>query len=190
MPKRKEDYASDHGSIDAPVSKKRKGAGAGGNEVKRAQGKTPVSTATQKDDEGNEFWEASHYARPPDISGKRRVQISDFKGTTMVSIREFYEKDGKTLPGKKGISLSVDQFAAVLDILPQIESVLGSKGIEVPRPKYDGKLPAEDPDNEEEAEQEAKHDEDEEEEVPKTSSKLEKFRMRKNHEATSDEDDG
>ena len=40
------------------------------------------------------------------ISGKRRVQISSFKGATMVSIREFYEKDGKTLPGKKVSLLS------------------------------------------------------------------------------------
>jgi hypothetical protein len=35
------------------------------------------------------------------ISGKRRLQISEFKGNTMVSIREFYEKDGQMLPGKK-----------------------------------------------------------------------------------------
>lgn len=27
--------------------------------------------------------------------------ISDFKGTTMISIREYYEKDGDFLPGKK-----------------------------------------------------------------------------------------
>lgn len=31
----------------------------------------------------------------------RRVAISEFKGKRMVNIREFYEKDGKDLPGKK-----------------------------------------------------------------------------------------
>lgn len=47
------------------------------------------------------------------LSGKRRVQISEFKGTTMVGVREYYEKDGKTLPGKKvsglGLSLILEQ---------------------------------------------------------------------------------
>lgn len=35
------------------------------------------------------------------ISRTRRIQISEFKGNTMIAIREFYEKDGKMLPGKK-----------------------------------------------------------------------------------------
>ena len=35
------------------------------------------------------------------LTGKRRVQVSQFKGNTMIGIRELYEKDGKALPGKK-----------------------------------------------------------------------------------------
>ena len=35
------------------------------------------------------------------LSRTRRVQLSEFKGVTMVNIREFYEKDDKMLPGKK-----------------------------------------------------------------------------------------
>lgn len=31
----------------------------------------------------------------------RKVTLSEFKGKTMVNIREYYEKDGKELPGKK-----------------------------------------------------------------------------------------
>jgi hypothetical protein len=75
--KRVEEYDSDDGFIEdaAPKSKKQKKVVSG-----------------QKDDEGNQYWE---------ISGKRRIQISDFKGQTFVGIREFYEKDGKMLPGKK-----------------------------------------------------------------------------------------
>lgn len=109
MPKRTRDYESDNGFVeDAPKSKK---AGSLGNESKRAEGKKPVSTQVQKDDDGNEYWEVCAlavlwrtFAGKTDagqISGKRRVQISNFKGTTMVGIREFYEKDGKALPGKK-----------------------------------------------------------------------------------------
>lgn len=35
------------------------------------------------------------------IPKNRRVTISEFKGTTLVNIREYYEKDNKFLPGKK-----------------------------------------------------------------------------------------
>ncbi len=42
------------------------------------------------------------------LSDKRRVQISEFKGKPNLAIREFYEKDGKMLPGKKvGRSITV-----------------------------------------------------------------------------------
>lgn len=46
----------------------------------------------QLDADGNQYWA---------ISRTRRVTISDFKGKRMVNIREYYEKDGKDLPGKK-----------------------------------------------------------------------------------------
>lgn len=35
----------------------------------------------------------------------RRVQINEFKGKQLVDFREFYEKDGQMLPGKKVCSL-------------------------------------------------------------------------------------
>jgi hypothetical protein len=35
------------------------------------------------------------------ISAKRRVQVSQFGKGTFVNIREFYEANGKLLPGKK-----------------------------------------------------------------------------------------
>jgi len=36
------------------------------------------------------------------LSEKRRVTIQDFRGKTLVSIREYYKKDGKDLPTSKG----------------------------------------------------------------------------------------
>ncbi|KAK4490806.1 hypothetical protein RD792_001520 [Penstemon davidsonii] len=36
------------------------------------------------------------------LSDRRRVTISEFKGKTLISIREYYKKDGKELPTAKG----------------------------------------------------------------------------------------
>ena len=62
------------------------------------------------------------------------MRVTDFKGNTFVNIREFYEKDGKALPGKKGIAMSIEQYAAFVELMPEIEGVLKGKGIDVPRP--------------------------------------------------------
>lgn len=36
------------------------------------------------------------------LSSKRRVTLSEFRGKTLVSIREYYSRDGKELPSSKG----------------------------------------------------------------------------------------
>ena len=82
-------YDSDDGFVeDGRKSKKPK------NEPK------PRNAEMQKDSEGNQYWEVSaclcgclrSTTDGKQLSGKRRVQISDFKGNTMIGIREFYEK--------------------------------------------------------------------------------------------------
>ncbi len=46
----------------------------------------------RNDDSGDLYWE---------LTKMRRVTISEFKGKQMVGIREYYEQNGKILPGKK-----------------------------------------------------------------------------------------
>ena len=47
------------------------------------------------------------------LSRARRCTVSDFRGKKYVGLREYYEKDGAKLSGKKGISLSKDQWEQV-----------------------------------------------------------------------------
>ncbi|EEH17140.1 hypothetical protein PABG_07227 [Paracoccidioides brasiliensis Pb03] len=70
------------------------------------------------------------------LARSRRLTVSSFKGRTMISVREYYEKDGQELPGKKGISLPLEQFNALVQLLPDVEAVIKEKGGSLERPKY------------------------------------------------------
>ncbi|RDX85469.1 RNA polymerase II transcriptional coactivator KELP [Mucuna pruriens] len=58
------------------------------------------------------------------LSDKRRVTIQDFRGKTLVSMREYYKKDGKELPTSKGISLTEEQWSAFKKNVPAIEKAI------------------------------------------------------------------
>lgn len=62
-----------------------------GPDPKSKKAKTSADNA-QVDTNGDPYWE---------ISKMRRVTVSSFRGKTMVNVREYYEKDGQELPGKK-----------------------------------------------------------------------------------------
>lgn len=59
-----------------------------------------------------------------ELSRTRRVSVGQFAGKKLVDIREYYEKDGEMFPGKKGISLTVDQFQLLKEHIPDIEEEL------------------------------------------------------------------
>ncbi|KAJ7962593.1 RNA polymerase II transcriptional coactivator KELP-like protein [Quillaja saponaria] len=58
------------------------------------------------------------------LSNRRSVTIQEFKGKTLVSIREYYPKDGKLLPSPKGISLSTEQWSSFRKSVPAIEEAI------------------------------------------------------------------
>ncbi|XP_022136923.1 RNA polymerase II transcriptional coactivator KELP-like [Momordica charantia] len=58
------------------------------------------------------------------LSSKRKVTIQDFRGKTLVSIREFYRKDDKDLPTAKGISLTEEQWSVFKKNVPDIEKAI------------------------------------------------------------------
>ncbi|CAL4974480.1 unnamed protein product [Urochloa decumbens] len=54
------------------------------------------------------------------LSSKRRVTLSEFKGRTLVSIREFYMKDGKELPTSKGCQPYLQKFLASYRVVREV----------------------------------------------------------------------
>ncbi|XP_071694155.1 RNA polymerase II transcriptional coactivator KELP-like [Rutidosis leptorrhynchoides] len=58
------------------------------------------------------------------LSNKRRVTLTEFRGKSLVSIREYYKKDGKELPSSKGISLTAEQWSTFSKNVPAIEKAI------------------------------------------------------------------
>ena len=118
---------------DAPASKKTK--------VPASKASTSNASTSNSAFNSEVFHDLSTGRQP------RRVNVSEFKGKKLVNIREYYEKDGEMLPGKKvpnrpnltdltkqlgmlrdclqGISLNAEQFTELLKALPDIKKALG-----------------------------------------------------------------
>ncbi|KDN63238.1 putative transcriptional Coactivator p15 [Colletotrichum sublineola] len=100
--------------------------------TKKSKTSTTEGSSSGVDKEGNHYW---------DLSNKRRVGVSQFKNNTFINIREFYEKDGDMLPGKKGISLNIAQYEALVKAIPAISEKLRAMGHDVEDVEEDGGAP-------------------------------------------------
>ncbi|KAI3967823.1 hypothetical protein MKW92_025622, partial [Papaver armeniacum] len=56
-----------------------------------------------------------------EISKSRRVSVRNWQGKVVVDIREFYVKHGQEFLGKKGISLSMDQWNILWNHVEEID---------------------------------------------------------------------
>jgi len=59
-----------------------------------------------------------------DLGKKKRVTVRSFKGMTLVDIREYYGAEDDEKPGKKGISLTVEQWKALMQASRTISGLL------------------------------------------------------------------
>ncbi|KAL1379174.1 hypothetical protein pipiens_015090 [Culex pipiens pipiens] len=58
------------------------------------------------------------------LDKNKKVTVREFKNKVYVDIREFYEKDGKMLPGKKGVSLQVPMWKKLLEISDEVNEAI------------------------------------------------------------------
>ncbi|XP_078344493.1 uncharacterized protein LOC144630053 [Oculina patagonica] len=82
---------------------------------KAKQEKSSKATSSSKKDEEVGVFE---------IAAKRRVSVRKFKGKILVDIREFYEADGELRPGKKGISLKVEEWEKLKNLAGDIDEAI------------------------------------------------------------------
>ena len=78
----------------------------------------PAAKRARKFDEGHEV--------VFNINAMRRVTLREFRGKTLIDIREYYsDAAGDLRPGKKGISLTEEQWAKLVELMPKINEALG-----------------------------------------------------------------
>ncbi|CAK75048.1 unnamed protein product (macronuclear) [Paramecium tetraurelia] len=55
------------------------------------------------------------------LTSFKKVSVSKFKGNVIISIREFFSKDGQSLPTKKGITLQLDNWEKFKQYIAEID---------------------------------------------------------------------
>ncbi|CAG8773395.1 520_t:CDS:2, partial [Dentiscutata erythropus] len=95
--KKHEDESED--SEDSPASKNPKGQDKKGDRRENEQGEAYFQ-----------------------LSDKKRVTVREFKNMILIDFREYFRKDGEYLPGKKGMSLQVDQWNKLKEQIDDIDA--------------------------------------------------------------------
>lgn len=58
------------------------------------------------------------------MDSKKRITVHKFKGQLKVDIREFYEDNGEMKPGKKGITLNMDNWKKFKGFIAYIDETI------------------------------------------------------------------
>lgn len=114
MPKSKEYISSSESDSDSePKAKKKK------PEKRKREEPEEEKKVEKKKPAKNKAGEYSFQ-----LAKNRFATVSEFRGKVMVGIREFYEADGELRPGKKGISLQLDQWKRLKESMDEIDEAI------------------------------------------------------------------
>ncbi|XP_014277543.1 RNA polymerase II transcriptional coactivator isoform X2 [Halyomorpha halys] len=100
------------------ASKKKKADSSSGSEeddIKDKPKKAKTSGGSKGDEDKEPSWP---------LDKKRFLKVREFKGKVMIDLREYYDSDGEMKPGRKGISLSLQQWRKLVEISKEVDEVL------------------------------------------------------------------
>jgi len=95
--------------------------------VKREQVTCGSDVAGVSKDQGKTLLTNSEGEKYIDLGKKKRATVRSFKGIPLLDIREFYGTDGQEKPGKKGISLTLDQWEALRESASMIDQLFSTQ---------------------------------------------------------------
>ncbi|GJP81733.1 hypothetical protein CLOP_g11869 [Closterium sp. NIES-67] len=107
--------------------KRRKGSDEeGGSEKEEEEDEEEEEGRRGKSSKGGKKWKVGDNGELVicELSAKRKVTVSEFKGRLLVSIREYWSKDGKELPSSKGISLPPDQWEKLVKHIDVVQEAI------------------------------------------------------------------
>ncbi|XP_033750065.1 activated RNA polymerase II transcriptional coactivator p15-like [Pecten maximus] len=114
MPKSKEFISSSESDSDEPKPKKKKKQEPVESKKEKSEASSKKAT---KGANGEQMFQ---------LSKMRFVSVSEFRGKVLVGIREYYEADGDLRPGKKGISLTLEQWNNLKEQMEEIDQAVKS----------------------------------------------------------------
>ncbi|XP_039138557.1 RNA polymerase II transcriptional coactivator KELP-like [Dioscorea cayenensis subsp. rotundata] len=94
--------------------------------LKSKQGEEEGSNQAEEEEEQENTSHKDEYTANGDLiiyrlTKKRLITLQPYNGTTLVSIREYFTRNGQELPTSKGISLPIDQWKDLKNAIPAIE---------------------------------------------------------------------
>ncbi|KAK0454801.1 transcriptional Coactivator p15-domain-containing protein [Armillaria borealis] len=105
--------SSDEDAPSKPRSKKAKKAEESTDEDEPIEAKSKAKKKAPNDSQSDAevvVHKTSDGNKYIDLGKKKRATVRSFKGMPLLDIREFYGQEGDEKPGKKGISLSLEQW--------------------------------------------------------------------------------
>merc|ERR1712098_293295 len=112
-----------------PVKKEKVKREKGNKKEKKESSEPKRKSKTKKGDKKIASSSKDEPAEPEptwNLSKDKLVKIRKFQGKVYVDIREYFmdKLSWEILPGKKGVSLSLDQYRNLKSILPQLDSAV------------------------------------------------------------------
>jgi len=59
-----------------------------------------------------------------ELGKQKRITVRKFKGMVLIDVREYYGKAGEEKPGKKGISLTLEQWRALQSVSDDVNYLI------------------------------------------------------------------